>query len=251
MKNLNLYLLLYLFTCNSFIVKANTLVSDSLTAKQNLSSKSEIITIALGFNNYTSTVNHVESSSFSNFYSIDKTVKILKNSFDILSMVELFQKETFSFTFLLRAGYGYGAQDGALDIPNYRFSETSTSKHAGIGAGLNYNSSLLGFKAQPFILSQVIYAQSEYDTNYGDASDVTTRFIVNYEVQETILQSSAGLRFYSFDSALMSYFSLDYHQSLSQKLKSYGEQNMQRFDINNGKIETEPFGFSIGVGTFF
>ncbi len=252
MKTFN-FLLLSIFVTSVNAASTNYLTNTKSSANNeaSLRNASTITTIVFGYQNTASTIDHKENSNYSNFYSINKSIEIEKNSLNIAALIEPFQNKQISPAFILRAGYGFGTDEGALSTAGFAYKEKYSGQHFGLGAGINYNGSAYGLKVQPFIQGEAIYSKAKYGLDYGNSTDPTTEFGIDYKVNETIFQSSAGIRFYDYDLALMSYFAVDYQTSLSQSTQGDGDHGGESFAVTNATVKSLPVGFTIGLGMFF
>lgn len=252
MKNLIIAFAMFLgLITNAASINYLTDTKSSAESESNLKNKFQTVSFVLGYQNTAATVNHVENSNFSNFYSINKSLEVEKSSLDLSVLIEPFQNKRISPTFLLRAGVGFGSDSGALANPGFQYQEKYTEQHFGLGCGFNYNTYGYGLKIQPFVSEQAIYSRSKFGIDYGHKSDPTTQFGIDYKLNEILSQTSAGIRFYDYDLALMSYVSLDYQISISQTSSVQGDYNGQTFAVSNGSVKTLPVGFTVGLGMVF
>lgn len=209
--------------------------------------------MSLGYKTRVTNILHDERSSNTDFKSLGEISKIYLHSLDLTYNREFYSAQYISYSLILRAGFHTGRDDGSDEKVLTPFYEKASGLQAGAGISINLNTRGYGLKFQPYISSQYVVDETNFDLTYEQGKGTqTTPVHLTTNSNNTILHHSIGVRVLDYKKGLMSYIAIGHNQLLSNKSSSSGELSGKSFDLDNSsKIKDSPIVFSLGFGFMF
>jgi hypothetical protein len=212
------------------------------------------VTTMLIYQNSGTKVDHQEISTVSGFQTLEHKSDIQMNIIGLDASKEFLRSNFISFNLNLRASIILGMTENENDINDVN-DLTYKDKASGLiysgGLTINLNTRAFGLKVQPFVGTNYAQSSQEFSLSYANVDTGTDSNEIEYDTSRSFLQHSLGVRFYN-NKNIMSYFSLDYIQELSQSTSATGTRSGVDLQMTNVSIvEQSPFAFSIGAGFKF
>lgn len=208
--------------------------------------------LGLGYQNLSTKIEHGEKSDSSEFfplgYETDMSIHVLSAQLT----KEVLSGSLISFTAMARYGIIRGADNDVLNEENLQFEDNASGNVYGGGLTMNLNMKAWGLKVQPFVGTQYIIHDFDYELNYSSIDNGSQQIDLTYFNKRTSLQHSVGMRFIDESKSLMSYLSVDFIQNQNDELSVFATQGDQELNITEaGLLDQRDLVFGLGFGVMF
>lgn len=250
---MNKLLLIFLMMSFTTIVFAEIDMISSKGDFENDSSKSQSspFFITIGYEKGSNKLVHKETSSNSDFISLDKVVNVDMDIVDLTLAKEFFGAGLISLTAAINGSFIIASGSTTDDAITKTANEEGSGTAYGAGLSLNINRSGYGLKIQPFMGIAYEDNHTNYKIKYELKDSADTIVIDNDAFFENVI-GSVGIRFFDTRKSLMSYMNLNYIKQLSGYSLVDGTLNNSDIEYDKmGEINKDKWSFSVGFGYFF
>lgn len=209
--------------------------------------------ITINYKRGTSNILHNEGLSGVDNKILNKESSISRNTVSIEMSQEFFNKNYISLSLGLRGGISRGSDQQVEEEQNVNFEDEHKGYHYGAGASLNLNTEGYSIRIQPFVSGYYIISDEEYNfSNFNNNISDPDTYNIDYRLENESIEASLGVRLYNNYSNLMSFFSINYTDSMSSTSSVSASRNGTAVELDNAStVGRDGLGFTIGAGINF
>lgn len=221
----------------------------------NLGQKNLASHFSFDYSYVNSNINHSETSTDISFTPLNEDVNLMVHYLSVGYEYEVFAKSLFSLTAHLSAGLQSGedvhdneGSSGAVD-----FFEKALGHHGGAGLTFNWNTSNSFGKIQYFLGVRSISSKTKFFLRYRDDNSTKRSDEIQYDVLQTISESSVGFRSFTFsDKNLYSIISINKLNFSVQDLSAQASAGKTKYSLNKlAEFKNQEYSIRLGFGFLY
>lgn len=244
---------LSLFSVNSFAEEVKSKRLDFEKLLEPGAGEDGSTSVTINYKRGTSNILHNEGLSGVDNKILNKESSISRNTVSVEMSQEFFNRSYISLSLGLRAGISRGSDQQVEEEQSVNFEDEHKGYHYGAGGSLNLNTEGYGMRIQPFVSGYYIVSDEEYNfSNFINNINDPDTYNIDYRLENESIEASLGVRLYNNYSNLMSFFSINYTDSVNTSSSVSASRNGATVELDNAStVGRDGLGFTIGAGINF
>ena len=200
-------------------------------------------------------INHSETSSTTGFTSLNEDINLMIHFFGIGYEFEMFAHSRISLTTHLSGGFqsGEDVHENEGSSGQVNFFEKASGYYGAAGISLNWNSRHSYKKTQYFIGARTLKTKTKFFLRAIDDATTERSNEIQYDLEQTVMESSLGVRFLTFGSTNMySTISLNSVTNTTDKIEAKASRGDTEFDlIDLADFKSQDMTLRLGFGFLY